>query len=61
MTKQIVFEVPDEVADLMTRASVYLDIHGGVRWVAEPYGDIIKGTSRWYAVQGEAAKGERDA
>lgn len=45
MTKQIVFNVTDEVAEQMTHQSVYLDVFGHVRWFSDL--TAVAGATQW--------------
>lgn len=45
--KLITFQVPDEVAEEMTRRSVYLDVFGFVRWTATT--EVVADGTRWDA------------
>lgn len=45
--KLIAFQVPDEVAEEMTRRSVYLDVFGVVRWTSTT--EAVADGTRWKA------------
>jgi len=45
MTTLIAFTVPDEIAEQMSRESVYLDVFGNIRWSHNEL--VVTGSSMW--------------